>query len=125
MLSKKLVVVSLVNECSCQTTFIMRFQLPVALLSACLFGSVAAGGVSYSSAGEKRRCTVTPNGGTKDDVPNILKAFKECGNGGVVVFPEGQDYYIATRLNPVLNECEIQWHGQWTVCPFVTSGPES
>lgn len=60
-------------------------------------------------------CTVKANGNKKDDVPNILRAFKECGNGGTVVFPEDQSYWIATRLNPVINDCVIEWHGVWTV----------
>lgn len=60
-------------------------------------------------------CTVKANGHQKDDVPNILKAFHECGNGGKIVFPEDQSYWIATRLNPVVNDVVIEWHGKWTV----------
>jgi galacturan 1,4-alpha-galacturonidase len=60
-------------------------------------------------------CTVKANGHQKDDVPNILKAFQECGNGGKIVFPEDQSYWIATRLNPVVNDVVIEWHGKWTV----------
>ena len=47
-------------------------------------------------------CTVIPNGNRTDDVPNILKAFDACNNGGTVVSPEGQNYWIGTRLNPVI-----------------------
>lgn len=60
-------------------------------------------------------CTVKANGNHKDDVPNILKAFHECGNGGKIIFPEDQSYWIATRLNPVINDVVIEWRGKWTV----------
>lgn len=64
-------------------------------------------------------CTVHANGNQEDDVPNILKAFQQCGNGGTVIFPEDQSYWIATRLNPILNNVVIEWRGKWTVCdPF-------
>jgi hypothetical protein len=60
-------------------------------------------------------CTVKANGHQKDDVPNILKAFHQCGKGGTIVFPEDQSYWIATRLNPVVNDVTIEWRGKWTV----------
>lgn len=60
-------------------------------------------------------CTVKANGHQRDDVPDILKAFKECGHGGTVIFPEDQSYWIATRLNPVVNDVVIEWRGKWTV----------
>lgn len=87
-----------------------RFWLVSGLLT-----SATAQGVSFSSTGEKRRCTVTPNGNGQDDVPLILEAFNRCGSGGVVVFPEGYNYTIAQRLNPVLYDCDIHWHGTWTM----------
>jgi len=62
-----------------------------------------------------KRCTVTPLGGRKDDVPQILKAFDECNNGGTVVFPEGQTFNIATRLNPVIYDVTVEWRGSWLV----------
>lgn len=60
-------------------------------------------------------CVVKANGNQKDDVPNIITAFRRCGNGATIVFPEDQSYWIASRLNPILNDVVIQWHGQWTV----------
>lgn len=63
-------------------------------------------------------CIVKANGHQRDDVPNILKAFHECGNGGTIVFPEDQSYWIATRLNPVVNDVVIEWHGKWTVSHY-------
>ena len=58
---------------------------------------------------------MTANGGNKSDVANILHAFKECGNGGDILFPEDQNYWIDTKLNPVVNDVRIDWRGIWTV----------
>lgn len=91
----------------------MHFSSSLILLGGLLASSVSAA-ASYSQGGRKK-CTVSPRGHSKDDVPNIMKAFKECGNGGIVEFTKG-NFTIAQRLNPVLNNCEIQWHGTWTVC---------
>ncbi|OJD40684.1 extracellular exo [Diplodia corticola] len=63
------------------------------------------------------QCTVHATGNQTDDVPAILSAFASCGNGGDIVFPEGEDYYIATRLNPVVSDVHIHWRGQWTFSP--------
>lgn len=60
-------------------------------------------------------CTVKANGDQKDDVPNILEAFHRCGNGGKIIFPEDEAYWIGTRLNPVVNDITIEWRGKWTV----------
>ena len=55
--------------------------------------------------GKPKTCTVWPLPGTDtDDTPNILKAFEECSHGGTVVFPEGQNYWIGTKLNPVVKD---------------------
>ena len=59
-----------------------------------------ASGVSYSTTQGRQTCTVTPLGDGQDDTPNILQAFSQCGNDALVVFPEGQNYTIGTRLNP-------------------------
>lgn len=75
----------------------------------------ASGGVHYANHGSRSQCTVLANGGTTNDVPNILKAFSKCGNGGDIIFPEGQNYYIASKLNPVVNDVNINWGGIWTV----------
>jgi galacturan 1,4-alpha-galacturonidase len=58
-------------------------------------------------------CTVLPLGNRTDDVPQILSAFSRCNNGGTVVFPAGETYWIAQRLNPVLHDVTIQWDGTW------------
>jgi len=82
------------------------------LASAAAFGG---GGVHYSKVGNRPQCTVLANGGTTNDVPNILKAFDKCGHGGDIIFPQGQNYYIASKLNPVVDDVNINWGGIWTV----------
>ncbi|KAG9646855.1 pectin lyase-like protein, partial [Aureobasidium melanogenum] len=79
----------------------------------------ASGGVRYSQHGTRPQCTVLANGGTTNDVPNIIQAFNKCGNGGDIVFPEGQNYYIASKLNPVVNDVNINWGGIWTFSPDI------
>ena len=61
------------------------------------------GSVKVDDLQPRRKCTVYANGGNSSDVSNILSAFEKCGNGGTVVFPEDQDYFIASKLNPVVN----------------------
>ncbi|KAE8337603.1 pectin lyase fold/virulence factor [Aspergillus arachidicola] len=34
------------------------------------------------------------------------------GNGGIIVFPENQSYWIASRLNPILSDVTIEWPGE-------------
>ncbi|KAL3423029.1 extracellular exo-polygalacturonase [Phlyctema vagabunda] len=60
-------------------------------------------------------CTVTALGNQTDDTPQILAAFEACNNGGTVVFPEGQNYWIGARLNPVVYDVTIEWRGIWTL----------
>lgn len=63
-----------------------------------------------------KTCTVLPLGNQTDDTPQILQAFSDCNNGGTVVFPKDQVYWIATRMNPVISDVTIDWQGVWTVC---------
>lgn len=92
------------------TTFLFIFPL-----------ASAAGSVHYANHGHRPQCTVLANGGTTNDVPNIVEAFNKCGKGGDIVFPEGQNYYIASKLNPVVDDVNINWGGIWTVShDFVT-----
>jgi galacturan 1,4-alpha-galacturonidase len=67
-----------------------------------------------------KTCTVRALGNQTDDTPQILKAFKDCNHGGTVVFPKDQNYWIATRLNPVLYDVTIQWEGIWTMSDNLT-----
>ncbi|PYI27081.1 galacturan 1,4-alpha-galacturonidase C [Aspergillus indologenus CBS 114.80] len=91
----------------------MRFSLTSASSFSLLLGLSA---LSSASNVQKKGnvCTVKANGHQKDDVPNLLEAFKECGNGGTIIFPEDQSYWIGQRLNPVLNNVAIEWRGKWT-----------
>ncbi|PYH41481.1 putative extracellular exo-polygalacturonase [Aspergillus saccharolyticus JOP 1030-1] len=90
----------------------MRFSASASYL----FLLLGLSALSCASNVEKKGnvCTVKANGHQKDDVPNLLTAFKECGNGGTIIFPEDQSYWIAQRLNPVLNNVAIEWRGKWT-----------
>lgn len=62
---------------------------------------------------------MTANGGNQSDVANIVHAFKECGSGGDIIFPEDQNYWIDTKLNPVVNDVRVDWRGVWTVSRIV------
>ena len=75
--------------------------------------AAAWGNCTVSYPGEKKTCTVYANGNEQDDVPNIMKAFTLCNNSGTVVFPQSQTYWIATKLNPVLNDVTVEWYGEW------------
>jgi len=66
-------------------------------------------------ANHGKTCIVQALGDQKDDTPQILKAFEECNNGGIIVFPEDQNYWIGTKLNPVIKDVTIEWKGTWTV----------
>lgn len=52
-----------------------------------------------------------------DDVPNILRAFEQCGHGGKIIFLRNETYHINSRLNPVVNDVDIDWQGKWLVSP--------
>ncbi|CAJ2502305.1 Uu.00g096990.m01.CDS01 [Anthostomella pinea] len=87
------------------------------VLSVHLLAPSLAGSVTQSLLDGRKQCTVQASGGEEDDVPSILQAFDDCGSGGDVIFPEDQNYYIATRLNPVVDDVRISWRGQWTFSP--------
>lgn len=95
----------------------MRSTLFAAAFTACLCLTAASpfGPAPKGPANNGKTCTVKALGNQKDDTPQILKAFDDCNNGGTVSFPEGQNYWIATRLNPVIYDVTIDWQGIWTV----------
>ena len=64
-----------------------------------------------------KTCTVIALGDQRDDTPQILSAFEDCNSGGTIVFPETENYWIGTKLNPVLSDVTIEWKGIWTVSP--------
>jgi hypothetical protein len=78
-------------------------------------GLVLSAVVCAKEQGSSNVCTVKAQGHQKDDVPHILAAFHKCGNGGTIIFPEDQSYWIGARLNPVVNDVSIEWRGKWTV----------
>lgn len=65
-------------------------------------------------------CTVLAHGNQTDDTPQILSAFESCNNGGTVVFPASENYWIATRLNPILQDVSVEWAGVWTFSDNLT-----
>lgn len=77
------------------------------------------GSVSIQTTGAVKRCTVYAHGGNISDVGNILSAFATCDHGGTVVFPEGQDYFIASKLNPIVHDITVEWRGLWTMSPDI------
>ncbi|CAG8980019.1 hypothetical protein HYALB_00005193 [Hymenoscyphus albidus] len=56
-----------------------------------------------------KTCIVHALRNQTDDAPQILKAFETCNHGGVV----DEVYWIATRLNPVVEDVEVRWRGVW------------
>jgi galacturan 1,4-alpha-galacturonidase len=98
------------------------FASLAALLALASFASASPqefGPPPSTPAHNGQTCTVRALGNSRDDTPQILKAFQQCNNGGTVVFPEGQNYTNATRLNPVLYDVTVEWKGVWTVRIFV------
>ena len=81
---------------------------------------VRAQHISLSEHDKRTTCTVfAGRDNSTDDVPTIIKAFDECGNGGNIVFPQNETYHINSRLNPEANDVNIDWHGQWVVGPLL------
>ncbi|KAI0146084.1 putative extracellular exo-polygalacturonase [Xylariaceae sp. FL1272] len=58
-------------------------------------------------------CTVTAIEDETNNTPTILDAFSKCRTGGAIIFPGGEEFWIAERLNPVLDDVVIEWRGQW------------
>jgi hypothetical protein len=93
----------------------MHFLSKALPLVLALTGSTTATLDVFSNHGHKT-CVVKPRGDQKNDVPNILRAFRKCNNGGRIIFPEGETYWIAERLNPHVRDVTIEWKGTWLVC---------
>ncbi|CAE7030548.1 Exopolygalacturonase [Pyrenophora teres f. teres] len=59
-----------------------------------------------------KTCNVQARGNGKDDSKNILKAIKNCNNGGHVVFPKDQHFTIGTALDlTFLNNIDLDIQG--------------
>ncbi|KAF9891456.1 hypothetical protein FE257_003922 [Aspergillus nanangensis] len=58
-------------------------------------------------------CTPTSAGSASvDDAPSIYAATQECGNGGIIVIPEGKTFNIRSPLNfSQCASCEFQLEG--------------
>lgn len=92
----------------------MKYTSFVASLGLCVAAqALKPRAPSQGSIASRPNCTVTAKGNKQDDVPQILDAFHQCNHGGRVVFPEGQKYWIASKLNPVLSDVVIEWRGIW------------
>lgn len=52
-----------------------------------------------TSPDRTRTCVVKANGNGSDDSKNILKAIKDCNNGGHVIFPKEKKFIIGTALD--------------------------
>lgn len=95
----------------------MGFFSMMRLLSCSIVSQAVAQHVSVSDSNGRPTCTVHPGKtNATDDVPSILKAFQHCGHGGNVIFPANETYHINSRLNPVVNDVDIDWQGEWLVC---------
>lgn len=92
----------------------LRFLLSQPIAAAALLHLAAAQSISRSTQDGRSTCTVfAGQSNATDDVPTILQAFEECGHGGNIIFPKDQVYHINSKLNPVVNDVSIDWHGQW------------
>lgn len=92
------------------------------LLSLSIISKSIAQHVSVADKNGRTTCTVLPGkDNTTDDVPTILKAFDQCGHGGDIVFPRNETYHINSRLNPHVNDVNIDWQGQWVVSLLFSS----
>jgi hypothetical protein len=64
-----------------------------------------------ASPDRTRTCIVQACGNGTDDSANILKAIKQCNNGGHVVFPKDQKFTIGTALDlTFLNHIDLGRH---------------
>ena len=75
-----------------------------ALINLALFTVVtcvtAIDAITISHRGGRKTCTVKALGNGIDDTQSILQAFEQCGNNARVVFPETENYWIGTKMNP-------------------------
>ncbi|KAF6799485.1 exopolygalacturonase [Colletotrichum sojae] len=68
-----------------------------------------------ASPARTKTCAVTPLGGTADDAANILKAFKDCNNGGTVVLDK--TYNVCSPLDlTFLNAVDVAITGTVGFC---------
>jgi galacturan 1,4-alpha-galacturonidase len=110
---------SISEVASAKSTRAMHYILSQAILVALatLTSASPFGPAPIGPFNNGKTCTVIAHGHQRDDTPQILSAFERCNHGGTVVFPEGQNYWIGTKLNPVIYDVTVDWKGVWTVRP--------
>ena len=102
----------------------MIFHMYGAALFAVALPHSTAQHISHSINGGRPTCIVhSGESNSTDDVPLIIEAFERCGHGGNVIFSENETYHINSRLNPVVNDVNIDWHGKWEVKLSSTLSP--
>ncbi|KAF5989132.1 endo-xylogalacturonan hydrolase A [Fusarium coicis] len=88
----------------------------VPLLSLVAQGVVGTPTSHDSSLAHHKRATCTPKSAgsaSTDDVPAIAAVLKQCGNGGVMVFPKDTTYMIRSKLSFTgCANCEVQLDGR-------------
>lgn len=87
------------------------------VILATVLGQSRAWGVSVDYVNDRPHCTVTGNGNNTNDVPILKEAFQTCGKHGGITFPKDQNFWIAEKFNPIVDDVHIQWYGKWTVSP--------
>ncbi|KAF2101749.1 glycoside hydrolase family 28 protein [Rhizodiscina lignyota] len=69
--------------------------MKILAILAVLFFSIFSSSIAASGG---RTCVIPAAGDGSDDSPAIREAFRECGNGGHIVFQEDKTYSIETML---------------------------
>ncbi|KAF5548137.1 endo-xylogalacturonan hydrolase A [Fusarium napiforme] len=88
----------------------------VSLLSLVTWGVAGTPTSHEHSPAHHKRATCTPKSAgsaSTDDVPAIVAALKQCGNGGVIVIPKDTTYMIRSKLSLArCSNCEIELDGR-------------
>lgn len=89
------------------------------IVSLWIFSTAAASDVIRRQYPSRQTCVV-PAGGSNatDDAPAIIQAFKDCGNGGKVVFTNTTYYVNSVMTTTDLEDCEIDLQGTLLVSFF-------
>jgi hypothetical protein len=101
---------------SATSPFNMVHFSTLGLLSFLVISPAFAQHVSLHHTYGRPTCTVhSAKDIATDDVPAITEAFEQCGYGGNILFPANETFHINSRLNPVVNDVNIDWKGEWLV----------
>jgi galacturan 1,4-alpha-galacturonidase len=75
---------------------------------------------SIAHKSSKHICVVQPSLTGGDDAPAIIAAFRNCGQGGNVIFTN-HTYYINSVMNTAgLSNCHIELCGTLLVCILIS-----